>query len=100
MSSLIPINITLGDRSYRLKIQASDEERLRTAVKMLNQKILEFKVSFAGKDMQDYVTMVLLWFVTEDRTGNNRSNTDTENEVNIKLQSLIRQIEKQLDNKK
>jgi cell division protein ZapA len=31
---------------------------------------VEFKTDFAGKDMQDYISMVLLWFVTEQQQGN------------------------------
>lgn len=65
--SLIPINIVVADRSYRLKIQAEDEEMVRGTIKKLNEKILDYKTNFAGKDMQDYVSMVLLWFATEQQ---------------------------------
>jgi cell division protein ZapA len=51
-----------------LKIEPADEEMLRKTVKMINDKILEFRNSFAGKDLQDYISMVLLWFATE-QTG-------------------------------
>jgi cell division protein ZapA len=47
-----------------------DEESVRKIAKLINDKILEFKSSFAGKDMQDYISMVLLWFVTEQQQGN------------------------------
>lgn len=63
--TLIPINIVVADRSYRLKIEAEDEEMVRKTIKTINEKIIEFKTNFAGKDMQDYVSMVLLWFATE-----------------------------------
>ena len=36
-------------------------------VKMINEKILEFKTHFAGKDMQDYISMVVLWYATQRR---------------------------------
>jgi cell division protein ZapA len=32
---------------------------------MINEKILEFRTLFAGKDMQDYIAMVIIWFATE-----------------------------------
>lgn len=64
---LIPINIIVADRSYRLKIDAEDEEMVRRTVKKLNEKIVEYKTNFAGKDMQDYVSMVLLWYATEQQ---------------------------------
>jgi cell division protein ZapA len=64
---LIAINITVADRSYRLKIDPEDEEMVRSTVKKLNEKIIDYKTNFAGKDMQDYVSMVLLWYATEQQ---------------------------------
>lgn len=65
MTELIPINVIIADRNYRLKIDPIDEEVVRKTVKLINEKIFEFRNKFAGKDMQDYVSMVLLWFATE-----------------------------------
>lgn len=65
MASLIPVNIIIGDRTYRLKIDAADEEKLRKTARLINEKIVEFKTTFAGKDMQDFIAMVLIWFALE-----------------------------------
>src|SRR5213592_2946912 len=65
MNDLIAISALIGDRSYRIKIQPSDEEVVRRRIKTINDKIVEFKTQFAGKDMQDYIAMVLIWFATE-----------------------------------
>ena len=62
---LIPATITIADRSYRIKLHSRDEEIVRKTVKTINDKIIEFKTSFAGKDMQDYVAMALVWYATE-----------------------------------
>lgn len=70
MQNLISVNIVIGDRNYRVRIDAADEESVRKIAKLINDKILEFKSNFAGKDMQDYISMVLLWFVTEQQQGN------------------------------
>ena len=70
MDTLIPINIIIADRSYRIKIEPADEEVVRKTIKLINDKIIEYKNQFAGKDMQDYIAMVLLWFVTEQQDGN------------------------------
>ena len=86
MEQLIPANILIGDRNYRLKVKPDDEEKLRKTVKIINEKIIEFKTHFAGKDMQDYVAMVLIWLATEQ--------TETElaaykkDEIQSKLQNL------------
>ncbi len=63
--TLIPVSIVIGDRNYRIKIDPADEEVVRKTVKTINDKIVDFKTHFAGKDMQDYVAMVLVWFATE-----------------------------------
>jgi cell division protein ZapA len=63
--NLIPVNIVIGDRSYRIKTSVGDEEAIRAAVKTINDKILEFRTQFAGKDMQDYIAMVMIWYATQ-----------------------------------
>ncbi|WP_240671087.1 cell division protein ZapA [Lacibacter luteus] len=87
MESLIPINIVIGDRSYRIKVSSEHEEHVRRTVKTINEKIVEYKTSFAGKDMQDYVAMVLIWYATEvtATSGNSLSaNNDTATEEALK----------------
>jgi cell division protein ZapA len=69
MPDLIAVSALIGDRSYRIKIQPSDEEVVRKTIKTINEKILEFKTQFAGKDMQDYIAMVLAWYATEQNAA-------------------------------
>ena len=42
-AELIPVNITIADRSYRVKISPSDEEAVRKTAALINQKMVEFK---------------------------------------------------------
>jgi cell division protein ZapA len=65
MSELIPLNIVIADRSYRIKALATDEEVIRKTVKLINDKIVEFKTMFSGKDTQDYIAMVIIWHATQ-----------------------------------
>ncbi|MBL7747853.1 MAG: cell division protein ZapA [Chitinophagaceae bacterium] len=69
MSELIAISAVIGDRTYRIKIKPEDEEVVRRTLKTINDKIVEFKTMFAGKDMQDYIAMVLIWYATEQHAG-------------------------------
>lgn len=62
---LIAISALIADRTYRIKIDPADEEVVRKTLKTINDKIIEFKTQFAGKDMQDYIAMVLIWYATE-----------------------------------
>ncbi len=69
MNELIAISAFVGDRSFRVKIIPQDEEVVRKTIKTINDKIVEFKTLFAGKDMQDYISMVLLWYATEQNSA-------------------------------
>lgn len=69
MTDLIAISALIGDRSYRIKINPEDEEAVRRTLKLVNDKIIEYKTQFAGKDMQDYIAMVLIWLATEQTEG-------------------------------
>jgi cell division protein ZapA len=73
MPELIPVNIVIADRTYRIKTQPEDEEVIRKTVKLINDKIIEFKTQFAGKDMQDYIAMVIIWYATQAVSENNNS---------------------------
>lgn len=97
MSDLIPVNILIADRSYRLKIEVADEEIVRKTASLINDKITEFRTQFAGKDMQDYVSMVLLWFATEQK----QSGIDLVKweETAAKLASLEKMVDKALAEK-
>ena len=88
---LIPLNIVIGDRNYRIKILPSDEETVRKVLKTINEKIVEFRTQFAGKDMQDYISMVLIWYATQLKENN--SDALLSNDL---LESLLK-MEKQLD---
>ncbi|MBK7122259.1 MAG: cell division protein ZapA [Chitinophagaceae bacterium] len=68
MQALIPVNIVIGDRTYRIKASPDDEEAIRRTLKTINDKIVEFKTQFAGKDMQDYIAMVMIWYATQAGT--------------------------------
>lgn len=65
MDNLIAASVLIGDRTYRIKLESKDEEVVRKTTKTINDKIIEYKTEFAGKDMQDYIAMVLIWFATE-----------------------------------
>lgn len=93
MTELIPINILIGDRTYRIKTLAKDEEVIRKTLKSINEKIIEFKTQFAGKDMQDYIAMVLIWYATESSSDTNPA---LEKEMTDALQKMEEQIDKAL----
>ncbi len=95
---LIPLNLVIADRTYRVRIDPKDEEVVRKTAKTINDKLIEFKTAFAGKDMQDYIAMVLVWFATEQNAAiSNEVNLDN---VNSRLQTLEKMIDGALESER
>ena len=90
MQALIPINIIIGDRSFRIRIRPEDEGAVRSTLKTINDKIIEFKTQFAGKDMQDYVSMVVLWYATQPGLNDN-------SQISSDFAGSLNKMEEQLD---
>jgi cell division protein ZapA (FtsZ GTPase activity inhibitor) len=97
MDQLIAATMIIGDRSYRIRCAPEDEEVVRKTAKTINDKIIEFKTQFAGKDMQDYVAMVLLWFAT-DQIAQIKAGLDNEN-LSGQLDVIEQILDNQLKNK-
>jgi cell division protein ZapA len=91
-NEMIPVNITIADRNYRVRIAPKDEEAVRKTAALINTKMLEFKSLYAGKDMQDYISMVLLWFTTEQQSSG-QNLYELENLQN-QIDSLTSSVEK------
>jgi cell division protein ZapA len=95
MNDLIPLNLLIADRTYRVRINPKDEEVVRRTAKTINDKLIEFKTQFAGKDMQDYIAMVLVWFATEQNAAiSNQVNLEN---VSSRLDTLERLIDGALE---
>lgn len=60
----ITINIVIADKSYRLTVARSDEEKVRKAAAMINERIKSYSAHYAFKDMQDLLSMTALQFAT------------------------------------
>ena len=72
------------------KTNEEDEEMVRKTLKNINDKIIEFKTQFAGKDMQDYISMVLIWHATQLKENKSVS-------ISNDLMDSLLKMEKQLD---
>jgi cell division protein ZapA len=54
----LSIKIKIGEREYPMRVSASEEERLRLAGRMINEKMKNFRDSFGIDDRQDLLAMV------------------------------------------
>ena len=61
----VNINVLIAERLYPLKVTKSDEEKVTSAVNLVNEKIKQYQELYKGKDKQDYMAMCLLNFAVE-----------------------------------
>ena len=54
----LSIRIKIGDREYPMRVNPGDEERLRLAGKLVNEKIKAYRDQFGIDDKQDLLAMV------------------------------------------
>ena len=64
-SNDISIKVNIGDRVYPLRIQAKEEEYVRKAAKLLNEKMGFFNSNFSVKDKIDGLAMAALEFAVD-----------------------------------
>lgn len=60
----ITINVEIADRRYPLKIARADEEQLRKAAALINERMKSFLRHYSFKDMQDQLALIALQFAT------------------------------------
>lgn len=63
MDEKLSINVNVAERLYPLKIDRDDEEKIRRAAKLINDKVILYKQRYSDKDVQDYLAMAALQFV-------------------------------------
>jgi cell division protein ZapA (FtsZ GTPase activity inhibitor) len=63
MDDQLSIKVQIAERFYPLKIKRRDEEKIRKAARLINDKILQYKQRYTDKDTQDFIAMAALQFV-------------------------------------
>jgi cell division protein ZapA len=60
---MLSIKVQIAERFYPLKIKRKDEEKIRKAARLINDKVLQYKQRYTDKDTQDFMAMAALQFV-------------------------------------
>ena len=60
----LTITVKIADRPYKMTVKAEEEEVIRKAARLINEKITEYANTYAFNDNQDLLAMVSLWFAT------------------------------------
>jgi len=87
----LSIKIRIGDRDYPMKVFAEEEERVRRAGKIINEKINIYKEKFGIDEQQDLLAMVAFDSVVDKINTEGNSNS-TDSFLLEKLKSLNQDI--------
>ena len=91
MDEKLSIRVNIADRYYPLRIDRNDEERIRLAAKLINEKVLQYKQRYSDKDVQDFLAMATLQYVIKLLELENRHDVDP-------FIEMVRDLNEQLDN--
>lgn len=89
------INITIVDRPYRLTVARADEEKVRKAASLINERVKSYSRHYSFKDVQDLLSMTALQFATsavkyESANAFNEQNLERKlNELNDLLSEQV-----------
>jgi cell division protein ZapA len=61
----LSIKVNIADRIYPLTVKADEEEKVRRAAKLINDKLKAYGNQFAVRDKQDIISMCALELATQ-----------------------------------
>jgi cell division protein ZapA (FtsZ GTPase activity inhibitor) len=83
----ISIKINIADRVYPLKVNMEEEEIIRRAAKLINDRIKEFQENYAVRDKQDLLSMCVLHYATASLKSEKKVSVE-DADVNDKVYQL------------
>jgi len=83
----LSIRLKIADREYPMTVEASEEERIRKASKLINDKLKAYKEEFGIEDNQDLLAMVAFDALI-DQLRNNEKHSEVDEAVVDKLEQL------------
>ncbi|QQS50616.1 MAG: cell division protein ZapA [Bacteroidota bacterium] len=60
MEEKLSIKVNIADKFYPLKIDKNEEERIRKAARLINERLLQYKQKYVEKDVLDFLAMTAL----------------------------------------
>jgi len=90
MEDKLSIRVNVADRYYPLKVEREDEEKIRRAARLINEKVLQYKQRYTDKDVQDFLAMAALQFVI-------KLTEEEEQQSSPDLSDVIKEMTQQID---
>jgi cell division protein ZapA (FtsZ GTPase activity inhibitor) len=96
MDDKLSIRVNIADRYYPLKVERENEEKIRKAARMINEKVLQYKQRYSDKDVQDFLAMASLQYVIKLNEEEEKINFDHYPDA---IKELIKKIDNVLEEK-
>ncbi|MCF6367050.1 MAG: cell division protein ZapA [Bacteroidales bacterium] len=95
MDDKLSIRINIGDKYYPMRINRDEEELIRKAAKIINDKLTQYRTKYAEREMVDLLAMTALQYTKNylvNETENNLSHVNDEiRQINVELEDYINQ---------
>lgn len=86
----LKIKVTVANRTYPLTIKRDEEEQVRKAVKVIEERLKVYEKNFAARDTQDLLSMCLLEMSVKVLADEQKVKVDSSVEEQLQmLESLI-----------
>ena len=92
MNEEISIKVNIADVVYPLKVALSDEESVRKAAKMINDRVKTYKDDFHITDKANLLSMVALQFASELLQNQAKSQAES-NELTVNILKINKLLE-------
>jgi len=83
----ISIKINIADRVYPLRVNMEEEEIIRRAARLINERIKEYQENYAVRDKQDLLSMCVLHYATSSLKAESKVTVE-DTEVTDKVYQL------------
>ncbi|MFQ3213230.1 MAG: cell division protein ZapA [Marivirga sp.] len=91
----LSIKIKIADREYPMTVKAEEEERVRKAGKLINERLKSYRERFGIDDKQDLLSMVAFDALIDRLSVEDNIQTNDESALN-KVQSINHLISQSL----
>ncbi len=99
MDDKLSIKVKVADRYYPLRIEREDEEKIRKAARLINEKVLQYKQRYHDKDLRDFLAMAALQYVIKmlelENSHDHVPLANAVKDLNDKLEAILTEEQEQ-----
>ena len=93
MENTLKIKVNIANRTYPLTIKREEEEKIRAAVKQINDAVRRFEERYAVQDKQDVLAMCALQMASQIEKMRSQNT-----EQAFEYEQFLKDMEEALDN--